>query len=710
MATPFTQWSARIAEARDEHARRALLGEIGLWRAQRLGDLVAQRDAAYALSVVYERLGEHPHAVHEADQLVALCRTAPPAPREVFAFAERFARRLHTPAPAPAASARPDPAIDDALAAARSGRWAEARALSGHKRGPRHAMFRVWTQLGEAMAAEGDERESLLTGLLDELGRRFEPAPTPAPQAAPPGRPARGEAPARAERAARPAKGDDAPRTRAPAPDVTDGPLVALVGGPVPSDRDALVDALEAWLADHPDQLDALCAAALTDHVRLHGARAVAPWLVGFTARALAAADAPATRAALAEHAGAYAVTAYDEDAFAVTVAVLAAAGAAGHTFAGLRRGVLRRGMPADRRVWTLRLRQDATERLVAVVPAVEAPWKEGTPERLADRLAHLSDRVLVVAAGAAHEPLRAAAAAAGLGVLDTTDAAAIVAALPDVPVREAPPAPEPAPQAAGARASRATERPAAPRPDPEADLAAAFTEGQATDAGAYAPALAGVRRAWRAFAAIRDAVASMTPAEIDSRLPAFLEAVHLAAPADVRLAEGMTVVLRIAAAVPGGGVEAVLARGDAVSERFGGPRLLGLVQVARTLTDAGWSIRRVLIGVTRREERTQPALGALAREVHGLWRLVVARDDHAGEVWWIDAPSPEARAAAPLLYLDARNRVVVIAPDEDAAAWPAPPAPTQVLPWTPEAGAALAEAVSVWPAGGADDDGDTEA
>jgi hypothetical protein len=173
---------------------------------------------------------------------------------------------------------------------------------------------------------------------------------------------------------------------------------------------------------------------------------------------------------------------------------------------------------------------------------------------------------------------------------------------------------------------------------------------------------LAELRRSFLAFSAIRRAASDMTPDAIDARLPALLTAVHHSAPAEVRLAEGTTLAVRIAAAVPGGATEAMLLGGSEAGARYGGPGIAGLITLTRAVTAAGGRLDRVLSGVSRREREAQPGLAALERNLGGLWRLLVGRDGRRGEAWWLDGLTPEGQAAVPLLMLDARPRVVFAA------------------------------------------------
>ena len=82
MALAHSPYEEQITGAEDEHARRRLLAEIGGWRARNLADIVVLRQAAYAMARLYALVGESEGAVREANSLVSLCQTHPPAPAE----------------------------------------------------------------------------------------------------------------------------------------------------------------------------------------------------------------------------------------------------------------------------------------------------------------------------------------------------------------------------------------------------------------------------------------------------------------------------------------------------------------------------------------------------------------------------------------------------------------------------------------------------
>lgn len=667
MSRAFTQWRDRVQAASVEHAQRALLGEIGMWRAQRLTDVSAQREATWALAELYRRLGEGERANHEAQQLLALCRTPPAASREALMAAEKLANRLSGKDRAAAADA-----WSDAFALARKGAWDKAR-RAAHGKGARAGMFRVWTQLEEALATEGDGREAALRALADELAERVGPrgakaAPAPAPKVR--------EAATRA------------------APQGDDGtPLGKIFGRPVPRRREGLLRAMDAAWHASPGVLDALAAAALRTHVAIAGPRAVAPWLIRYVTHALAEGEAADTRAAITELGDAYAVTAYAEPTFGSVVMLTRAFTAAGWHVGDVRRGILSRGLGSDQVVWTLRIDKDGDDLLVAVATPTEAAWPEDAVARICERLGELSSRTLLVAAGDAHANLRAAAGAHTVVASDVPDE--VVAALATVPApvpedKPARPARAPRAEATGNKeAAAASQAPAGP--DPVDSIRALFGAEVPTPAEAYAEALSTLRRSFQAFVAIREHVAAAGD-DLDARLAPLLTAVHAATPETVHLAEGTSVALRTVVAFPEGLVERILTAGDALSERFGGVRILGLVPAMRAVAVDGWQVDRVLTGITRREGREIAGLAPLADRVDGLWRVTLDKAGTKVDVWWLDGPTPEALAAVAMLAGGAAPKVALVAPGQ-AITLPEL-AGTSVITWSEEAAEALRGAV----------------
>jgi hypothetical protein len=262
----------------------------------------ALRDAAWAMSHVLATIGDQAGAVREAQALVSLCRTSPPAPEAgLLAALDRVADL--TGAPRIAAAPRkerkrkerkerperperpersagdrrapPAPELDPVVAAADAGQFEDAFAALRGRRGPRAQLRRVYARLSAALA-EPDvaARDAALDALRDNIRRLLvgEPPDAAAPQ--------RAEAP--------PPTGDD--------------PLSKLLGRPAPRRRKALIELIEAYADENPGQLDELAATALRHHVEGEGLRAPAPWLVGLVGRALATGDAPLERRRVRRH------------------------------------------------------------------------------------------------------------------------------------------------------------------------------------------------------------------------------------------------------------------------------------------------------------------------------------------------------------------------------------------------------------------------
>jgi hypothetical protein len=174
------------------------------------------------------------------------------------------------------------------------------------------------------------------------------------------------------------------------------------------------------------------------------------------------------------------------------------------------------------------------------------------------------------------------------------------------------------------------------------------------------------VRAAVAAFRRPDRAMRSVLKLELDDeRTAALLAAIDASADADAPIPEGTTVAVRAAARGP---ATRALLEGPGRS-RFGGPGVEGLVDVAGALLADDWVLHRVLRGPTRREAREQPALDTLAPALGGLWRLLVRRGDHRGEVWFVAELPVEGRAAVPLLLLEEHGRVIVLPDDAELVA-----------------------------------------
>ncbi len=92
-------WSDRIAAVNDDGPRRALLAEIGIWRAGRLTDIAAARQSTYALSRLHWLLRDKAAAEREARQLLSLCQTPPRASAEEIEAAKGWLGSLGASVP-----------------------------------------------------------------------------------------------------------------------------------------------------------------------------------------------------------------------------------------------------------------------------------------------------------------------------------------------------------------------------------------------------------------------------------------------------------------------------------------------------------------------------------------------------------------------------------------------------------------------------------
>lgn len=702
MATSFDHWSDRIGAANEPAARRALLAEVATWRARNLVDILAMREATYAVSRLHALLGDHEAAVREARSLVSLCHTSPAASAEQYAAAMAHLRGLGEPVPKmpaprperpspranrpearerrerPGRAAQPSagaPAREDAssrdqaLELARAGDPSGAIAALQGRRGAPVDLLRAALQLARALSSTGDARDADLRDLDGWLRRRVGLE----------GRPARAE------------ESEEA----GPVPD---DPLSRLLGRAAPRRRERRIEVIEAWAVAHPGRVDEIADAALRHHVEVSGLASPAPWLASVVGMALARGG--ARTAATVEELrakGAFAVTAYAEEPARRLVALLGAALAAGWRFGGLRRGVMARGEPGERKLWTLRLERDGTERMVAVAPAADTPYAEGLSARIAQRLTRLCARTVLLAPGVGNGGLREAAGALGIRAFADAPADGVV-----LEALQGARAVEPSGEDED-RAERASPAVEAPReeedrtPTPDADLVSALA---ASDVSVEA-LLPVVQRFRRRFRAIVTAERALGDAPDDHKVAAFLTAVHDAADPDEALPEGTTLAVRAAA---GGGARAAgLLTGGPTAGRYGGPGIDAVVAIARALTEDGWRVHRVLRGATRREQRDHPVLDTLGEHLGGLWRLLVRRGAARGEIWYVAELPIEGRAAVPQLLLDARQRAVLLPIEPDLLTWYATLRGPEAIGWTGDEGDALRAEVARW---GADEPG----
>lgn len=273
-------WSDRIAKINDDGPRRALLAEIGLWRASRLTDIQAARQATYALSRLHWLLREREAAEREARQLISLCQTPPRASGEDLDAAKGWLKSLGAKVPKVAPpprrererpsrerkpkkrSERPQQSeaptkMDDALAAADAGKHADALKLLRGKRGGRSELLRVWIHLTRAL--ENSDAEALRAE-LQQLAGRIRGQLGPGALDVLPERPARGERKAASEKPAPKPKEESGPSPRELARQRTDALKALLTADPAPT-----VEALTAQLSEWPRLWRAIASAERWD-------------------------------------------------------------------------------------------------------------------------------------------------------------------------------------------------------------------------------------------------------------------------------------------------------------------------------------------------------------------------------------------------------------------------------------------------------------
>ncbi|MFT7517936.1 MAG: hypothetical protein ACI9MC_000060, partial [Kiritimatiellia bacterium] len=439
MSDGFSQWTARIDSAADNGARRALLAEIGIWRVRNLSDLATQREAAFAIATLYAALGEAEPGLREAQNLMSLCRTPPAVGPTALSQAQKLVRSLGgNPGPAPRDRSRREPTApheraphdrapdtrradtrraDDsnrgsggpfgtAIQAGLNSDWSDAfKALRG-KTGPRAEMVRTWLDLRRSLGEDPDERLQRLQAVIRRLDKHLDVRSTPSN-----------------------------PEVNTSSRELIPGSLDALIGRPLPGRRDKRLRILDRFLQDQPQRIDDVASTALRDHVNHAGPQQPAPWLVRYTALAMATGGAQTrqTVSELQEH-GAFAVSAYAESPFPILVNLLTDLLNAGALITDLRRGV-QREEPTDRRLWTLRAHMPGhAEVMIVIAPDSHAPYAEGMAASLAKRIRHLSDSAVLNATGEGNAALRETASVLGVQVATTDLNAATVKRVSQAP------------------------------------------------------------------------------------------------------------------------------------------------------------------------------------------------------------------------------------------------------------------------------------
>jgi hypothetical protein len=354
---------------------------------------------------------------------------------------------------------------------------------------------------------------------------------------------------------------------------------------------------------------------------------------------------------------GAFAVSLYGESAFDELVDLRRASDAAGYNVVSLRRGVLSRGEPADRRVWTFRAEKDGVELLYARAPESDVPWEKDLAVRIANRLPELCSRVALYAPGSGNDALRAAAEKIGIHLVTDTSTDALVASFATLAVSTAPPSP--------------------------ADALRTLLATGVPDDAALDEAVGAFGRAYQAFRASRPVLDERTDSEAHAARLAFLKSVDRVAPEHVRIPEGTSWAVRLSAA----GVDTGLLSD---TSRFGGPGIDTVVGIATGLAAASLKVERVQVGASKRERREDAVLAPLDAPYGGLWRLMVG----AVEVAVLTDLTPEGRVAATRLLTGDTPRVVVVSLDGDLLSWWRSTGGADPIGWTGEEGADVARAI----------------
>lgn len=669
---PGELWSERVAAAGTEDARRELITEAARWRAQHLDDVPAMRRATFAISRLHALVGDRDKAVGEARQLMSLLQTSPDATEEEVSAVRAYLGSFGEAVPRGPIGARRARDWD------RNGRRepvgvnaprARSERAPVHPRGEplrEDAGDRRRDGLVEARRAASRDDFDAALGFIDgqrSAGAALLRAYIQATRAI------SSPDPAAALFALRIELGRAAGVQLGEVEDASD-PLSQLLGSPIPAKRVARIRAIEEFAERHPDRLDELAAAALRHHLAAQGPGAPAPWLVGVVGGALSGGGGDLARAAIDElrAAGSLAVAAYDEWPFERLVRLRKRAEALGYAVSGMRRGVLARGEPDDRKIWTLRLSKDGVEGMLAVAPHASAAYPPGMADELGPRLRELCPRTLLLATGFGNAALRSAVAAVGGAIREHDgDDDAIIAELAELPA---------APQVQADAGRGPATLAGAP-----VDLAAVLTAEEAPDVPTIVSVLRGFRRPDRAMRILQRLTLD------DARSARVLSALTELSSGERTISEAVT--FAILAAARGPACWALVSDAGAASALVGGGAepVIGL---AKSLLEGGWDVHRVLRGPTKRETSAHAALDTLSGAMTGLWRLLVRKDGRKGEVWFVGDLPPEGRAGVPLLLLEDWQRVVALPLDTDLLAWWRTLSAPEPVVWTGSEDAAL--------------------
>lgn len=679
---PYVRWTQRLSEMATEADRRALMSEVALHRARSLGNLIEVREATWALSQLHAAVGEHDKAVLEARSLLSLAGGTPPASDEEVTAARGWLSSLGVE---DTTRARLGPRQSDrsrrgkgrkkgsdrearrggavqlkaARKAGKEGRFSEGLDSLEGKEGTPAESLRAWLLLRQARAASGEERVDLLEDLEGYLAERAGLSSGAEPSDAAP----------RQEQPSAQGEGDWVE---------DDGPLGALLGGRLPRKRSAMIRTVEAHADAHPEQIDALASAALRHHVQRSGERRVAPWWIGLVARALSGNEQEETRQALSDLAGAYAVTAYSEDGFRFLLEVGRSAVARGWAVRDVRRGVLKKAVEGDVRLWTLTLVDgEGCVRTLVHGPTSEGDAMEaGRVDQLFTRGVSLSPVVGFQLLGSGHAALRTRASEAGRGGWEAMEVGPLLDALAAL---------EP-------RAHKERKR------SPKGALGQALeslksvlsTEGE-LDEGALTEAVSSIRRRREVCRVVRESVPDLT----DERMLKIGQVCLSVWSEAARLPE-LTTLLTAAAAKGGQGCRALLTHEDH-AKQIGGAGIGTLTELGQAAGASGWEVVRVLAGLTRRERESEPAFASAASALEGLWRCELRKGDVRGDIWFVETWSNEGGETLLKMLKKPGQRKVVLPSGGPALAWYEATDAPQALAWSGAEAADLCASLDGW-------------
>ena len=660
------RWKGRLEQAGDDpEALRTLLHELVRARVRSLTDMVAQRQATWAVVQVLHRLGDADKAQHAAREWLQLADSPPVASDDEVKTVRAWLRSEGVQAPkkrlprvsgrrerrerprrsgrAEAKAPRQAP-LDAAREAGVDARWGDAFKAVRKQRGPEAQAVRVWLHVAKALSLEGEAREAQLRDTESWLRKQANVPAAAAPEAAP----------------------------------TSDDPVEVLLGRPLPRKRSAAVRVVERFVAETPDRADAMASTVVRTHVA--GDDRGAPWWLTAITLALAVSGGAQTREALAALEG-RAAAPYVDPSFEVAITAAKAVIEGGYRLTSVRQGAMREE-PEDRQVWTVRFAgADGAERQLALAPKTDEPSPEGLPAMLASRLLHLCPSTVLFADGSGDRALVDACAEVGIAAITGGSPAVAVAAV----AAQQPATPPDKPEAPKAAAPKAPPAPKGPSP---VDLLRTALE-QGADEEQVAELMKEVRRRRTVQRVIED----VWPGLDDEPVARCARAATVAWPGDRPLPEFTTLLVR--AAARGGAASRALLTSDPLAERLGGVGIDRLIDVLVPVVASGWQIDRVLRGSTRRERDSNPLVEVASDALMALWRGVVVNGDLRCELWAVTALTAEARAAVPHLLLEDRQRVVVLPLDPELLDWYGSVAGPEPVGWTgDEAGEAVVAAL----------------